>query len=85
MKIVCINNKPVRSLYVEDIVYPLTINKIYDTNRLMAKVQSMGREIDFEGNGYYPLVDDNKECVYYNAKLFIPLEEYRIKQIDKLL
>lgn len=78
MKIVCINNKK------QIFQYPLTINKVYDG----LDICTIGAKSPDTYTGryqFYQLEDDTTYVGHYDKYLFITLEEYRIKQIDKIV
>ena len=71
MKVICVNIDGISSF--GNIYDDLTIGKVYESLGFLVSPPC------------YRLTGDNGKTLYYNSRFFVPLEEFRDKQIDKIL
>ena len=78
MKLLCVNIEvdllPFQKLH--QLECDLTIGKIYERSESPLLINT---------KYYYYLTGDNGIKLYYDKRFFVPLEEFRDEQIDKIL
>lgn len=77
MKLMCVNNLSLEEGYIP----PITIGKVYETEPFLSNYISSV----WESDSNYCIVNDLGFGSWELIENFIPLEEWREKQLDKLL